>query len=254
MKKIHFLSGLPRSGNTLVSSILNQNPNITAYAESILPETLCHLHNKKENSNIYRIFPDEKSFQIMMEGIPQNYYSRFNSKNIIDRGAWGLERNLFLIKKYITKEPKFIILVRDIFEILASFIRVYKEHIFDVTEFCHDFLNKGKIPIYLNSIENIINTNQSHIIVKYNDLVNNPKNEIKRIYNFLEIEEYNHNLIKLKDFNICGVKYLDGNIPTLHCIKKNGIEKSKYLVEDYVPQSIRETYNNLNTHYKFLNF
>jgi sulfotransferase len=254
MKKIHFLSGLPRSGNTLISSILNQNPNITAYAESILPETLCHLHNNTENSNIYRIFPDEKSFQIMMEGIPQNYYYRFKSEHIIDRGAWGLEENLNVIKKYITKEPKFIILVRDIFEILASFIRVYKEHIFDVTEFCHDFLNKGKIPVYLNSIENIINTNQSYVIIKYNDLVNNPRNEIKKVYNFLEIEEYTHNLIELKDLNICGVKYLDGNIPTLHKIKKYGIEKSKYLVEDYVPQSIRKTYNNLNTHYKFLNF
>lgn len=252
MKNIYFLSGLPRSGNTLISSILNQNPNITAYAESILSETLSLVYSNTENSNTYRIFPDEKSFQIMMENIPQNYYSRFKSQHIIDRGPWGLPNNLSCIHNYITKTPKFIILVRDIFEILASFIRVYKKHIYDTTEFCHDFLNKGKIPCYLNSIENIINNNQDYIIIKYSDLIDNPQKQIQKLYNFLEIETYKHDFISLKNFNVCGVKYLDGNIPTLHKLKTYGIEKSKYKVENYVPESIIKNYKNLKTYYKFL--
>tara|TARA_B100001094_G_C18131979_1_gene772800 strand:- start:403 stop:528 length:126 start_codon:yes stop_codon:yes gene_type:complete len=38
MKKIFFISGLPRSGNTLLSSLLNQNPDITVSGQSIIPE------------------------------------------------------------------------------------------------------------------------------------------------------------------------------------------------------------------------
>ena len=38
MKKYFFLAGLPRCGNTLFSSILNQNPNIKVTANSLLPE------------------------------------------------------------------------------------------------------------------------------------------------------------------------------------------------------------------------
>ena len=40
MKNIFFLSGLPRAGNTLLSSILNQNKNIACTANSILPNIL----------------------------------------------------------------------------------------------------------------------------------------------------------------------------------------------------------------------
>ena len=249
---MYFLSGLPRSGNTLISSILNQNSNITAYAESIVGDTLSSVHYNILNSDGWKIFPDEESFQSMMENIPQNYYSRFKSQYIIDRCHWGTPDKLDCIYRYITKEPKFIILVRDIFEILASFIRVYEKHIFDTTEFCHDFLNKGKIPTYLNSINNIINTNQNHIIIKYSDLVSDPQKEIQRLYNFLEIEEYEHDFTNIKSFEVGGVKYLDGNIPKLHKLKTDCVGKSNYKVDDYVPECIISSYSHLGSYYKFL--
>ena len=37
-KKIFFLAGLPRSGNTLLTSILNQNPDIACTPNSITLE------------------------------------------------------------------------------------------------------------------------------------------------------------------------------------------------------------------------
>ena len=40
MININFLVGMPRAGNTILSSILNQNPNVKMSAHSILPTLL----------------------------------------------------------------------------------------------------------------------------------------------------------------------------------------------------------------------
>ena len=65
-KKIYFISGFPRAGNTVLASILNQNPKIKASAHSILPDVLFQL-DKLKDKDIYRNFPDEKSLDNLIE-------------------------------------------------------------------------------------------------------------------------------------------------------------------------------------------
>ena len=43
-KKLFFLIGYPRSGNTLLTSILNQNPNIGCTGNSITLEMMARLY------------------------------------------------------------------------------------------------------------------------------------------------------------------------------------------------------------------
>ena len=59
-KKIFYLAGLPRAGNTLLSSILNQNPKVKVSANSILPTITWNLFCLKENK-VFKNFPDHKS-------------------------------------------------------------------------------------------------------------------------------------------------------------------------------------------------
>ena len=40
MKKIYYLIGMPRAGNTLFGSLLNQNPRVRVTANSIVPEIM----------------------------------------------------------------------------------------------------------------------------------------------------------------------------------------------------------------------
>ena len=40
MKEIFFLSGLPRAGNTLFGSLMNQNPDVAVTANSITADTM----------------------------------------------------------------------------------------------------------------------------------------------------------------------------------------------------------------------
>ena len=124
MKNIFFLSALPRAGNTLLGSIINQNKNIQVTANSIVTDLLWETHKIKDFEN-YRNFPDENSFNSVFNNIINNYYSKWKANFIIDRGPWGTPANLFLLKQII-KNPKFVLLKRPVLECLASYIKLEK--------------------------------------------------------------------------------------------------------------------------------
>jgi len=46
-KRIFYLCGLPRAGNTLLSTLFNQNPEISATANSVITEIFKDLNNLK---------------------------------------------------------------------------------------------------------------------------------------------------------------------------------------------------------------
>jgi hypothetical protein len=73
-KKFFFMAGLPRSGGTLLSSILNQNPDIYVSPQSTLPNTLGAAYNQyqsKENKD-YDQF--QQIYNVMEMIIPKFYF------------------------------------------------------------------------------------------------------------------------------------------------------------------------------------
>ena len=61
MKQYNFLIGVPRSGNTLISSVLNQNNNICLTANSPLSGLLYELDTLKKHGGVgdtIENFPD----------------------------------------------------------------------------------------------------------------------------------------------------------------------------------------------------
>ena len=59
-KKLFFLVALPRSGNTLFASIMNQNPDVVCTANSITLEIMKDLYLLKE-TDVFLNYPDHKS-------------------------------------------------------------------------------------------------------------------------------------------------------------------------------------------------
>ena len=93
LKQYYFLCGLPRAGNTLLASLINQNPNITLTANSIVPEIIYQLASLKK-TEIYRNFPDWKSLDNVIMNTFDSYYKDYSAEHIIDRGPWGTPQNL----------------------------------------------------------------------------------------------------------------------------------------------------------------
>ena len=121
MKKFFYLHGLPRAGNTLLGSIINQNSKVAVTANSIIADMLGELYTL-QNSDIFKNFPDHKSFDSVTKSLFDNYYKDWSQDYIIDRGPWGLPINLKFLKE-TQEDIRIVVLVRNVEEILASFIK-----------------------------------------------------------------------------------------------------------------------------------
>ena len=244
MVENYFLCSLPRAGNTILGSILNQSKNIRLTANSILPEIIYQLYLIKQDQ-LFINFPDHNSYDNITHNIFNNYYKNWNVNNIITRGIWGTPVNLHLLKSII-KKPKFIILYRPVLECLASFIKIEKP--INVELRCSQLLNKKDvIGKSLWSIKNIIQNKEDHIVIQYKDLVINTNDTLKKIFNYLEVEFENINTNNLKQFNTNGISYDDSVLPfDLHTIRTDKIKLDDYKLEDYLPTNIIKQYSNLD--------
>ena len=246
LKKIYFLSGLPRCGNTLLASILNQNPNISVTANSITADILYNLEQLKETTS-FKNFPDHQSLDNLIEGSLELYFKDYESDYIIDRSPWGTPKNIELIKKYITPNPKFIILERPFIEILGSLARVKNWSKKDLEDSCFYEMTEGITATYAYAIHNIIKSDSDYIKINYEDLTINPEKNIKRIYEFLNIPTYKHRYVNLDQFSINSIKYDDSVLDGMyHDVKEDKVEKTNYNLNMYLSESIINNYKNMS--------
>ena len=243
MKKIIFLCGIPRAGNTLFSSIINQNKNIKVTANSILPEILYYLCGLK-NKDVFQNFPDHQSLNNVIETIIGSYYKDWEAEVIIDRAPWGTPDNLNIIKQLI-KKPKFIILIRPVIECIASFAKLQIDNGIYTKENIHLYVEElmsteGITGKNIWSIKNLIKEKEDYKIFSYDDLVNNTDRFLKDLSAFIgfKIKHYN----ELKQFNVNDVYYQDG-IENLHKIRIDQVKRQKYDIRDYLPEDIIEKYS-----------
>ena len=265
-KKYFFLAGLPRSGNTLLSSILNQNPEINVSANSFVCDILFHGISLQYHE-CFQNFPDKKSLEDFISSTFDSYYQNWNGTYIIDRGPWGTPQNLNILKEYLNNEIKIIVPVRNITEIIASFIRKnpsfiqrdYNEEVNYGIRFSETYKSEIEIKCeiitksnsqlekFLFSLYNLTkpeNKNFLHI-VEYDDLIFNTEKTIENVYNFLEIKKYKHNFNQIENFRINNVKYQDEHLfgCDLHSVR-NKISKPSYKITDVLPDDIIKKYSN----------
>ncbi len=257
MKKIFFLVGLPRAGNTLLGSILNQNPDIAVTANSITPDILYALYRIKNLSG-FSNFRDPQSFNNIAHHVFDLYYKDWNYKYIIDRGPWGVPSILNILKE-TQEDIKIIVLVRDIIEVLASFIRwshnrtdtfLNRHNVKTIEEKCDTLMQEDYlIEKNLQAVKHLLlpeNKNLCHW-VEYNNLVEHPKRTIEEIYDYLKISKFKHHYINLNQFEVNGIKYDDTIVGEgLHTIKSDKISKSNYNAYTLIPKSMIEKYKHFN--------
>ena len=251
MRQIIFLSSLPRAGNTLLGSILNQNKKIKVTPNSITPNILTNLFSLKE-SPVFRNFPNHRSIDNLIASALPIYYSDWDADLIIDRGPWGTPANLEMLKNFI-KKPKFILLVRPLVECVASFAKLQIENGEYTKTNIHKYIDKimdkklGMIGNQLWSINNIIKNNENYKIFYFKDLVKNTDIFLKNMSDYIGIEIKKPNT--LEQFNINNIYYDDYFIKNLHKIKTKSIDYKEYDMEEYLTYDMIEHYKN----YEFKN-
>tara|TARA_R110002167_G_scaffold3876_1_gene18628 strand:+ start:71 stop:871 length:801 start_codon:yes stop_codon:yes gene_type:complete len=254
-KEIFFLAGLPRSGNTILSSILNQNPDICCTPNSITLEIIKYLFLLKK-TDVFINYPDHKSLDNVLSSVYDNYYKNWNYKYIIDRGPAGTEGNLKLIKKHLNTNIKIIFLVRPILEVLASWIdwanktpNSFLKKMGTPTEICHELMNNnGQIVKELLCMKNLLKLENKHHVqfVNYDEIVTRPKKTIDTIYRFLNIPKFKHNFKTFNQIKVNGLGYNDSIFGEgMHTIKTRGLTKTKRNIKKILPKEIIDTYGKI---------
>lgn len=197
-KQIVFSSGLPRSGSTLLSSILSENPLIHAEGNSAVCQLMwdmsfsCQFHNEEQLAANNRFDTQEH----LVSEIPKIYYRNTERPIIIDKcRSWTLEPNLRMIEKYICPDPKIIVLTRPIDEIVQSFIRLGKDN--NKVYKSKELLSPNTEPIMrsLNGVDWAKKNNSGQFLfIEYSDLVSYTKEIISSIYSFCGWDYFEHDL------------------------------------------------------------
>jgi len=268
VKKIFFLTGFPRSGNTIISSILNQNKNIAVSGHSSLTNCFFNLELVK-TTPIYNNFKNEKSIENIQKNMVNNYYNNWPQKYIIDRGEWGTPYNYFMMEKYCPNEFKIIFLLRNPIDVIKSYIKLCRDN-------PNFYINKqfeqlDKTTLYRSEEEekielitkksDFINSsffsyknlqNKKNVLfVKYEDFTQNPSKIINKIYSFLNIPKYKHYFDIKNQFFVNNLSYDDSMIGAdMHKLHLGKVKNYGY-PEIKIPKYIIEKYKNIIKEYEF---
>lgn len=227
MKTYYFISGLPRSGSTLLSSILKQNPDFYADISSpllMIIEDTIRVFSECENSSNINQERRIKTIQSLFEG----YYSQ-QSQNIIFDTSRSWTRNTSLLSQ-VFPNTKLLCCVRNIDEIINSFEKLwthnslYYKQVNDFTyslnifERSDEIFNRSIVPHYSSLKEGVFKNPEMIYFVEYETLCKTPENTMKDIYRFLEQSYYFHDFENLEYSNetfdsVC-------NLKNLHTVKR----------------------------------
>ena len=254
-RKLLFLVAQPRSGNTLFASIMNQNKEIAVTANSITLDVLNDLSLLKK-TDTFKNFPDHKSLDNILNSVYDTYYKDWPQRIIIDRGPVMTENNFKLMQKHFKRSFKCVVLLRDLMDVLASYMQWYTENpdafpnkfnLNNDEEKLFMFMNdKGAIVKQLEAIKNSYNYPGMCHYIKYNDLVTNPEQEFKKIYKFMDEPYFKHTFNNLEQLNINGLSYDDKIVGSnMHKLFDGPVRKVYNPYIEKIPERIRQKYEHI---------
>jgi sulfotransferase len=196
MKQFVFLSGLPRSGSTLLSAILSQNPLIHAEGNSAVCQLMWDMQQSCEINALEQIAANNRfaTQNDLISTIPAVYYKNTDKPIVVDKcRSWTLPANMAMIRRYITDKPKVIVLTRQLGEVVNSFISLNKRNGFDVP--ADSFLEPHSEPV-MRSNDGVeyarANNNGEFLFIDYQDLCDYPVEVLSSIYSFCGWESFQH--------------------------------------------------------------
>jgi sulfotransferase len=228
MKSYYFISGLPRSGSTLLCSILQQNPDF--YAEITTPLTTITTNSidvMTSADNTLTITEDQR--KNLMYGIFDGYYKHIEKPVIFDSCRGWTKKTPFL--KALFPYTKILCPVRDIFSILNSFELIASKNPFHTTTLtaqndnvfsrCDGMMdrNGGIVAGPWISLQDGYAMNPEMImLIEYENLCKTPEKTMRKVYEFLERPYYSHDFENVEYSNENFDKFC--NLKDLHTVKK----------------------------------
>jgi len=203
-KKIHFISGLPRSGSTLLTAIFNQNPrfnsNITDPLAVLVKGTV---EASQTGAGSKAAVPEDRVFN-SIRGLVNGFYHSISQEVVFNTNrGWTVITPLV---KRVFPGSKILLCVRDINWILDSFELAHRRNPLAVNSTMGglsqtvysrvtDLMSEsGIVGFPYVGLKQAITSNERDIImlVEYDDLCKNPKSIMEKIYKFIDEPYFDH--------------------------------------------------------------
>ena len=210
MRKIHYIGGLPRSGSTLLTNILLQNPKFATTATSSLLDFLLQVRDNWGKLSGHEHYPEGQDKWEVIRAIMYNYHK--TDKEIIFDKNRGWSTHIEFMEKATGEGVKIIACVRNLEDICSSFEKLFRKNRAD-GEIHGEFSNpkmknrEGRVGVwtsdegvigrpYVSMLDTIQRGLGDRILFfPYEEWSSNPDFCFKKLYEFVGEEYYQH------DFN-----------------------------------------------------
>jgi len=210
-QKIFFQSSLPRVGSTVFQNLMNQDPRFYASSTSGMLELIfAARHNYTESPEFKAQDPElmKKAFLgFCREGV-HGYYNAITDKPyVLDKSRGHIANYGFIDSFY--PNPKMICLVRNLTDIIASMEKIHRQSPHKSSPMINHANMVGtstpkRVDIWFNSppvglaVERLSEAirqgiDKKILFIKYESLCLHPELEMKRVYDYLEIESFKNN-------------------------------------------------------------
>lgn len=208
VKTIHLISGLPRSGSTLLCAVLRQNPRFAASMTSPVVSLVNALLPKMSGGKEFSVFFDDERRRAMLRGLFDAYYAHLPSEQtVFDTNRIWTGKAALLHDLY--PEARIICCVREVGWIIDSIEKMLRQNPLQVSRIFNFQTGSsiyGRVETLVNSDNGLIGVAWSSlreawfsqyakrlIVINYDKLVREPQLIMKRLYEELREPFYEHN-------------------------------------------------------------
>ena len=256
-KNIFFLSGLPRTGSTLLGSILSQNPEIYVTPTSPLYSLLVNTNEHFNLLSVQYTYDHEKVSSRVYHAMIKAFYADINQPVIFDKHR-GWPKHCPAISEYLNPNVRIICTIRPIAEVITSYLvladkdpdNFIDKHLKHLNQ---DVNNEARALLlwefymkssYDNMVHGMTHNPESLLLVEYRDLVGNLDKTLNKVYNFCGLDKFSH-----YDFGIANkcaeAKDEAWGLKNLHTIRPAlGMRSADPLA--YLPKEAIDYFNQFN--------
>jgi sulfotransferase len=205
MSKFAFLSGLPRSGSTLLGTLLSQHPSVYVSPTSSVREMINYILKYRLGDTPYFDLNDMNSPGWgAARGLLYGHYANIEKPLVVEKSR-GWASDVGTAGNLIASSPKIVASVRPIPEVISSFILV-SERMTTTSqiELELEYVNREKNPWTLSRMvwEKYVyagwrslktgfeNHPENFHLLEYRELVDNPQETLDKVFEYLDVDPH----------------------------------------------------------------
>jgi len=213
MNQLHFCGGLPRAGSTILMNILQQNPKVfttgTCALTDLIQDFMLVKSRYREMFQAMSIEQADKAMYGAIHGTTRGWFEALTDKPVVisKNRTWS---NIF----HLYPNSKYICMIRDLRDVVESFERIadntlslhafsnssyFTPSMHELEKYHYYYTEPNSVSITIQTeiprlMEVFQKTKNKVIFIRYEDFTLDPEQTLKQIYNFLQLDYFNHDL------------------------------------------------------------